>query len=241
VNLGTSKQLLIDDRFVESSDGVSLCMNPPVQHPEVLMMPSAYYHWGEDDYPATMDVQLLTSRDGVNWRRAGDRKPFLRRGLDGTTSGGMIFANPWLIQMGDELWFYYAGTQRNHGDASDAPKNSGILRATMRLDGFVSLDAGYGGGQFMTPELQFEGQRLELNMDGSAGGWVKVEIQDRHGQPLPGFGLGDADAAVGNRTAKTVTWQGQADLSDLAGTNVRLRFAMRDLKLYAFGFPRAGA
>ena len=31
-----------------------------------LMMPSAYYHWGEGQYPATMDVQLLTSRDGIS-------------------------------------------------------------------------------------------------------------------------------------------------------------------------------
>ena len=37
-----------------------------------LMFPSAYYHWGDEkpDYPATRDVQLLTSRDGIAWHRA---------------------------------------------------------------------------------------------------------------------------------------------------------------------------
>ena len=38
-----------------------------------LMLPSAFYHWGDNDFPATMDVQLLTSRDGVRWSRAGAR------------------------------------------------------------------------------------------------------------------------------------------------------------------------
>ena len=54
-----------------------------------LMMPSAYYHWGADEYPATMDVQLLTSRDGICWRRAGERAPFLRQGSDGSSTSGM--------------------------------------------------------------------------------------------------------------------------------------------------------
>ena len=66
------------------------------------MMPAVYYHW-RGDYPATMDVQLLTSRDGISWRRAGERRPFLRRGLDGSATSGWICANPWLIPMGDEL------------------------------------------------------------------------------------------------------------------------------------------
>ena len=48
-------------------------------------------------FPATMDVQLLASRDGIDWKRAGGRRPFLRRGPDGSLSGGMIYANPWPI------------------------------------------------------------------------------------------------------------------------------------------------
>ena len=46
-----------------------------------FMLPAAYYHWGEDDFPATMDVQLLSSRDGINWQRQGERRAFLRQEL----------------------------------------------------------------------------------------------------------------------------------------------------------------
>ena len=67
-----------------------------------------------------------------------------------------------------------------------ADLHSSIFRASIRQDGFVSADAGYGGGKLTTPEMQFSGGRLELNCDGSAGDWPKVEIQDGEGRALPG-------------------------------------------------------
>ena len=206
-----------------------------------LMMPSFFYHWGEDDHPATMDVQLLTSRDGIHWDRKGERRPFLRLGFEGSTTGGMLFANPWLIPMGNELWLYYTGTAHTHGARAGAPVRNGLFLSTMRRDGFVSLDAGYGGGAFRTPVLQFAGDRLEVNFDGSAGGWLKVEIQDADGKPLPGYALSDADGLVGNGIRKTITWKGRTGVGGLAGRPVRLRFVMRDAKLYAFQFPLSRA
>ena len=119
------------------------------------MMPAVYYHW-RGDYPATMDVQLLTSRDGISWRRAGERRPFLRRGLDGSATSGWICANPWLIPMGDELWLYYSGTSRHHSVTRTKSDRSAVFRATMRRDGFISADAGFDGGELTTPPLRFE-------------------------------------------------------------------------------------
>lgn len=203
-----------------------------------LMFPSVFYHWGDHDFPATMDVQLATSRDGVGWRRADKRRPFLRCGPDGSATSGMIFANPWLIPMGDELWLYYAGTSRRHAERKSKSTDTGLFRATIRRDGFLCVEAGYGGGEFTTPPLAFEGDRLDLNLDGSAGGWLKVEIRDAKGHPLPGYGLAEADEVRGNSTAKGVTWRGSSDLADFAGRPVKLRFVMRDVKLYAFQFGR---
>jgi hypothetical protein len=209
-----------------------------------LMMPSAYYHWGEDQYPATMDVQLLTSRDGISWSRAGDREPFLRQGFDDSSTSGMIFANPWLLPVGDELWFYYNGTPRSHGplppgvDEESFARRTGIFRASMRRDGFVSADAGYAGGELTTPLLAFEGNRLELNCDGSAGGWLQVEILDAEDRPIPGYSLADSDDVRGNGLSKRVTWKGNGNVGPLAGQLVRLRFAMRGMKLFALQFCR---
>ena len=100
----------------------------------------------------------------------------------------------------------------------------------------MSLDAGYDGGEFTTPPLVFDGSRLELNFDGSAGGWCRVELRDAQGRPIPGFTESDADRISGNSTSVGVTWGGGSDLSELRGRPVVLRFLMRDASLYAFQF-----
>ena len=150
----------------------------------------------------------------------------------------MILANPWLIPVGDELWIYYSGIgateQGAHPNTGDF--DSGVFRARFRRDGFVSADASYDGGEFTTPVLTFAGRRLELNMDGSAGGWLQVEILSEPGTPFPGYDLNVCDTVRGNSVSKPVTWQGRDDVSDLAGKPVRLRFVMRSMKLFAFQF-----
>ena len=201
-----------------------------------FMLPAAYYHWGEDDFPATMDVQLLTSRDGIAWRRQGGRRAFLRQGFDDTALSGMLFANPWFIPVGDELWLYYNGTARKHGPGDDVERErrSGIFRASLRLDGFVAVEADYGGGSFSTPPLRFAGERMEVNFDGGAGGWLRVAVLDEGGAPIAGYGREEAGVVMGNGTAKEVCWQ--EPIGALAGRAVRLRFEMRDCRLYAMQF-----
>ena len=208
-----------------------------------VMLPSVYYHWGDDGFPATMDVQLATSRDGISWRRAGDRRPFLRHGFDGGGNNDMIFANPYLIPFGDdELWLYYIGTERVHNSSQAGQRlRSAIYRATMRRDGFISADSGYAGGEIVTPPLTFSGNRLELNCDGGAGGWLRVEILDQGGLAHPGFSFADGENITGNSVRKTVTWQARADVGELAGLTVRLRIVSRDMKLYAFQFTNEEA
>jgi len=67
---------------------------------------------------------------------------------------------------------------------------------------------------------------------------VRVGIQDGEGRPLPRFGPEDCDPIIANSIARRVTWKGGADVGSLSGRPVRLRFAMRSAKLYAFQFAR---
>jgi hypothetical protein len=199
-----------------------------------LMMPAFYHHWDETEFPATLDVQLLTSRDGVAWRRQGDREPFLRKGADDGPAGGMIFANPWLIEMGDELWFYYAGQNRRHVPGG-AGNSSGLFRATIRRDGFVAVEAGRAGGWLLTPPLRHDGAALELNFDGSAGGWAQVEFQDESGRPLEGYSAAECDPVVGNSVRRRVTWRGRVGMP-ASPRAVRMKITLRSARLYAFQF-----
>jgi 2-keto-4-pentenoate hydratase len=117
---------------------------------------------------------------------------------------------------------------------------SGIGRAVMRLDGFVSADAGYGGGELVTPAIRFEGTQLELNLDTGGGGAVKVEIQDRLGRPIVNYAETDASYLCGNSVRMPVRWGERTRLGDLSRQPIRIRFVMRDCKLYAFQFTSPG-
>ena len=75
---------------------------------------------------------------------------------------------------------------------------------------------------------------MELNFDGSAGGWLRIELQTADGQTVPGHALRDCDPVCGNDLARTVTWGGAGDIH--VNSPVRLRVFMRDLKLYTFRF-----
>ena len=70
-----------------------------------------------------------------------------------------------------------------------------------------------------------------LNFDGGAGGWLRVEVLDESGQAVQ-----VSEAVMGNGVCKEVNWQ--EPIGKLAGTPVRLRFEMRDARLYALQFLR---
>jgi len=204
------------------------------------MFPAAYHHYASPPHPGNdgpIDIQFATSRDGIRWLRP-DRRPIIRIGLDGSWNAGASYVGYAISRHGNELSLYYTANDVTHGAYVKRGYLGGtITRAIYRLDGFMSMDADYGGGEFTTPVLVSSGDHLELNFDGSAGGWAQVEILDADGRPIPGFTEKDADRITGNAVAKTVTWGGKRDLSSVKNQPIRLRFLMRDAKLYAFQFP----
>ena len=109
-------------------------------------------------------------------------------------------------------------------------------RFVWRLDGFASVHAGADPGEMLTQPLRFSGRRLSLNYATSAGGSVRVEIQDASGHPLTGYSLADCRNIVGDEIERTVSWKGGPDVSSLAGQVVRLRFALLEADLFALQF-----
>ena len=108
----------------------------------------------------------------------------------------------------------------------------------MRLDGFISADADYTGGELTTPPVKFTGKELQLNVDTGGGGSVRVELLDEHGKPIAGYTEADATLLSGNSVRMLVTWGEKQDVSKLAGKPIKIRFVMRDCKLYAFQFVK---
>ena len=187
------------------------------------------------------DFQLIHSMDVRNWMRAGDRKVFLPYGPEGSWDQAQIHTTqPPFIVVGDEIWIYYLGTTRLHGHKR-TDHDSSIGLAKLRLDGFLSLDAGEEDGVLITKTLTFTGESLVINADAHEG-FVRVELLDPFERSIPGFAVNDCDTFTGDDVRHTVTWKGKSGLGQLMqkGSDgfggVKLRLALRKAKLYSFKF-----
>lgn len=222
------------------------------------MLPQAYWHFyrrpleqrmgrrgGPDGPPmeilgpGAIDARLAASRDGLHFSRMGGGAPFLRLGPAGAFDSRMVWALPNPVPMGDEVWFYYSGGNRDHErylDPAASEPLGGVGLAVMRADGYQSVDADYRGGEVITQPLRFSGSRLEVNLDTSGGGVAWVDLLDAGGQPIEGYSGEDAAPLWGNDVHLPVRWRHGGDVSALQGRPLRVRFRMRDCRLYAFQF-----
>ncbi len=119
-----------------------------------------------------------------------------------------------------------------HGQGSYAQ----VRRYSFRTDGFASVRAPLTGGKFLTPPMQFDGNRLLLNYSTSGAGCIRVEIQDAGGAPVPGYAMDDVLRHVGDVSELEVRWKSGGDISGLKGWAIRLRAIMRDADLFSFRF-----
>ena len=113
-----------------------------------------------------------------------------------------------------------------------------IKRYSLRIDGFTSLSAGFNGGEMVTKLFTFDGKELEINYSTSAAGFIKIEIQDQNGIPVPGFTYDDSKEIIGNEIKRIVSWNGVTDISTLKSKPVRLRILLKDADLYSVKFNR---
>lgn len=111
-----------------------------------------------------------------------------------------------------------------------------LHRYALRIDGFVSVNAPYKGGEIITKPFRFSGEKLYLNFSTSAAGFVKVEILDLAGNKINGFELENSTEIIGNEIEKAVSWNENPDLKELNGKPVRLHFVMKDADLYSIRF-----
>ena len=102
--------------------------------------------------------------------------------------------------------------------------------ATLRRDGFVSLDAGETEGSMLTKPLTLNGEELHLNVDASQG-YVIVSVTDDTGVPLENY---TSQHIVGNQLDAEIKFS--HSLEALKGKEVRLQFQIRNASLYSYWF-----
>jgi hypothetical protein len=190
--------------------------------------------------PKITDLTVAFSRDGFHWHRP-DRTPFIRAERSaGTWDRGYVQSVGGIcVVRADELWFYYIGFA---GDATnthpDWMKNGMYANgscgiAILRRDGFASLNAPNEGGSITTRLVRFNGHHLFANV-ACATGELRAEVLDEFGSPLAPFTADKSVPVVVDSTRVALRWADMPDLSSIAGRPVRLRFHLKNGKLYSF-------
>ncbi|MBI3862664.1 MAG: hypothetical protein HY290_12305 [Planctomycetia bacterium] len=191
----------------------------------------------------TTEVRLVISRDaGRTWQRVGDRQVWLPH-HDEDDGYDRLPCCSCPIEVGDELRFYYACWNGEHlafyRDGTpyyrNRMRNSSTAWATLRRDGYVSLDAGDERGEFSTKVLNVNGGAMSVNL-AAARGELRVEVQNESGEPIKGFALADCQPITGDGVALPVRWKDNRDLKSLAGKPIRLRVDLKQAALYSFQF-----
>ncbi|MDF2722860.1 MAG: hypothetical protein K0Q59_2535 [Paenibacillus sp.] len=186
-----------------------------------------------------LEVQMAVSRDGKDWNRI--RQPYFRSGPVGEIDSASTYMFAGMIAKETEIYQYYWGSQYTHGGRDlfarwNETNMNAIHLVSQRIDGFVSADAPYSGGMLVTKPFRFTGGQLIINIDTSATGTADVALLDEAGREIEGYELESCDTIKGNFINRVVSWQGNADVSRVQGQPVKLRFTMRNAKLYSFRF-----
>ena len=207
-------------------------------------LPMMFYQTGPNPtYPnqdGFEEIQLICSRDLHNWKRVGNRAPFITSSPLGSGAYDLSQICPPSspVLWGEELWFYYSGFKYTHESleyadgkfVSDPGRDrdaSAICLAVLRRDGFVSLDADAKKGTVVTKPFKAPGGKLFVNVDAFKG-QLLVEALDPNDAVLAA-----SEPMKGDLLSGEVKWQ-SGDLAGLKGKTTRLRFTLENASLYSY-------
>ena len=203
-----------------------------------------YHEWKVNC--GTLDIQLVSSRDGVEWHLADPAQPFIPRhpGAQHIRSPGAM------IEQGDEVYFYYSASPYGHAGApglamEESYSSWRIDLVTLKKDRFVSLAGGEAEGlvdrhrrdhraekeaHLVTKPFVLPGRELHVNTDSSRG-HLHASILDDSGNPVPGFEK--SDVISDDYLDAKVRWPDK-ELSELTGRKVQLRFSLMCAHLFVY-------
>ncbi len=193
--------------------------------------PEMFHRRGfKQELQGTLYNELAFSQDGRNWQRISQGQAFLPIGSPGNWDHGMvrIMSNPVIIN--NELYFYFQGIRGLHIHPQKpgwGQRACGL--ATLRLDGFCSLDAGPEGGTLLTVPFWPEGKHLYINADAREGE-IRVEVLQEYSAPgnkeTGLFSLENCIPFSGDALAHRVEWKhGENFMDDFPdGWNVDLQY-----------------
>jgi len=190
--------------------------------------------------PKLVDLCVGFSRDGFHWHRP-DRRPFIAAvPEEGSWERGYVQSVGGVCLVGeDEIWFYYSGFAGDPNRKARDWKTNGMYAngatglATLRRDGFASMQAFTVPGELTTRPLQFSGDTLWVNADASHG-QLTVECLDEQGEVMEQWAAANCIPVQEDKTRIRIHWESQEKLPPPTGKPVRFRFHLSSGALYAF-------
>jgi len=201
----------------------------------------------KNDSLGRIEVQLSWCRDGRTWHRPHDRSPVIPSGVKcGGREIPLIFpqVNAPPVKDGDTYIFATAVSYRHcHWDAQEQyARDKGDVRnqsvgmlAKMPEDHWVSLDAGEEEGVLLTKEIGLP-QRLLVNADIQAGGFIAVEYITPYRQTVDGFSRSECIPVTTSGKAQEIRWRSGKngwELNEKYLGGVFIRLFIKNAKLYS--------
>jgi hypothetical protein len=220
--------------------------NFPVVAYESIMLATPSIHYGPHNdicsvgkYPKLTEIKLAFSRDGFHFSR-GNYDTFIGASkIAGTPDRGYLrSAGGGCLISGDKLLFYYCGFSGETLGGTKYFYAGGTMHlATLRRDGFASMEAHENEGFLVTRPLSFSGGHLFVNVDAPEGS-LRVEILDTNNRPIEPFTLENCIPVSTNSTIEAVSWKNGSDISSINQQPVRFRFSLKQGALYSFWVSR---
>lgn len=175
--------------------------------------------------------ELAWSPDSKEWHRIQPGTPLIPNGpVMGDYDWGCVFAAIPLIDE-EKIRIYYGA---NDGRFM-AWRNGYLALAWLRADGFAGIEQIAGGsnktGSVTTKPVKVASNSLCVSADVAPSGFVKVTALNARDKKL----------GEGKLVAKTVTdaeieWKDKFSLKKYEGKKIKLKFELRESKLYSFSF-----
>ena len=224
VLVGPNSRLQAHDMIVFPTQGVYIGLLGMMTYPEDPKDSAA---------GVKQHVELAWSPDTFTWHRIQEGVPLIGNTPGGAARyGGMpydwgtIFASA-PIFLGDEIRIYYGASDWYFFDW----RQGYLALAILRPDGWAGYEPVSAEAEALitTEALAFDGETVGITADVRDGGEIRVAVLDEAGKRQA-----ISEPIVGTVTDSPVKWAGSGDLDRLRGKKVRLRFQLRNAKLYAF-------
>ncbi len=186
-----------------------------------------------------IDVRLVSSRDGRDWQRVGDRSPIVERGAPGEWDWGIVQTGNSLVVDDDMVRVYFTGSRRRHGRKGKIGPQTwqAIGMGSWPRDRIVGLRGGPAGGELLVNQ---DGAGGELHVNANAeGGSLVAEIADEYGRPVQGFEAANCLVLSEDALDHTVRWRGAPSYEPIEGRACQVRIKLANAELFSLWWKPA--